>query len=151
MPACIPAIPPPPPKLDLTALDLASLGDDDEDVPTVIMRSAPPEPAPSQPLALVEPANDPDSHPSQPNAARDEDTVRDRRRLHPPVRAEEEEAGIPLSAARVAVVPSPHGDRPDIFFLPFGATAPEGAVTAMLVTTNARDAAKLAELMAATS
>lgn len=145
MPACNPVIPPPP-----KSLNVATLGEDDEDVPTVIMRCASPEPAPSQPIALVEPADDSGSFPSHPYAARDEDTVRDRRRLHPPVRSDED-AGIPLSAARVAVVPSPAGGRPDIFFLPFGAQAPEGAVTAMLVTTNARDAAKLAELMAATS
>lgn len=142
MPACSPVIPPPP-----KSVDPASLGEDDEDVPTIIMRSAAPEPAPSQPIALV-PADDAGASWNELSVTRDEDTVRDRRRLHPPVRGDDDE-GIPLSAARVAVVPSTSGGRPDIHFLPFGAHAPEGAVTAMLVTTNARDAAKLAELMTA--
>ena len=140
MPACDPVIPPPP-----KSVDLASLGEDDEDIPTVIMRGGPHEPAPSQPVALGEPA---DEEPSASSKPREEDTLRDRRRLHPPVQ-NDDDAGIPLSAARVAVVPSPAGGRPDIYFLPFGACAPEGAVTAMLVTTNARDASKLAELMSA--
>ncbi|MCA9625031.1 MAG: hypothetical protein KC731_38665, partial [Myxococcales bacterium] len=54
---------------------------------------------------------------------------------------------MPLSAARIAVMPDERG-RPQVQFLPFGQAAPEGAVTAMLVTTNAHEAARLAEMIA---
>jgi hypothetical protein len=150
-----PAIPPPPPQPRITLPDLV---DDDDEAPTVILpREDGPvsAPRPSEPIALQAraPASTADRssvYPSSPGLAEsfEEDTIRDRGRLHPPVR-KTEPSSIPLSAARVAVLPAPRGGKPDIFFLPFGAVAPRGAVTAMLVTTNARDAARLAELMTA--
>jgi hypothetical protein len=154
---------------------LPLLLDEDDESPTNIKPRSqvqPPPPRQSEPIALerqtpIPPNMVPErpvpersgSFPSTPNIdlppmdatrshegrSRGEmDTDRDLTALDPPVTPD---GGIPLSAARVAVVLSANGRPPEVRFLPFGARAPEGAVTAMLVTTNARDAAKLAEML----